>query len=161
VTKILETDYRTQLKEDSVLDEFQELLRYFRTVLCNHLFAVIEEDYDQFFIKNREKENPMETIVATLTDYFHKDIKGHLLETYYRKLMVECLERAVENYLTALLIFCNRRVSGTRPFNRTTIEHIKDDINAIKGLFRQEGVRDKVLNICIQPLQDITELLEK
>jgi hypothetical protein len=72
--------------------------------------------------------------------------------------LIECVDKAVENYLTSLLIFCNQRFAGyfcslfviillyiydesrsnilslcsTRPFNKSTVEYMRNDIEALK-----------------------------
>jgi hypothetical protein len=44
----------------------------------------------------RERESPIQTIIDTIDDYLQKDVKGHLLETYYRKLVMIDLNRSLD-----------------------------------------------------------------
>jgi hypothetical protein len=94
----------------------------------------------------------MNAIVATLQDYYDNVLKGHLVESYFKKFVVENVEELVERYLTQL-------VTGRHTIKKEWIVKIQDEVDAAKQFFLVWEVRDKVLNAKFQPVFDVIDLL--
>ncbi|XP_049848608.1 exocyst complex component 3-like isoform X2 [Schistocerca gregaria] len=136
-----------------VADGFQDLIKSCRKALLKHCFSILEEDCAKLFNKPWYKEDVSETIVSTLNDYFTYEIKGKLLDVYFRRLTAECLNKIVAIYVNQAL---NR---SQQPFCEKTAEKLKSDANHLHAFFTTWQVREKLVKTNLQVLHDIAKLI--
>lgn len=137
-----------------VMDGFQDLVRFSRELLMKSCFAVLDEDIVKLFTKAWLEEEIVEIIIATMNDYFGNEIKGRLLDTYFRKFAVECLDKTVLVYVSQLMYSKNRP-----PLTKRTAERLKYDANRLSSFFNTWQVRDKFVKTHLQVLFDLAELI--
>eukprot|EP01120_Amphizonella_sp_Union-15-10_P010217 TRINITY_DN4069_c0_g2_i2.p1 TRINITY_DN4069_c0_g2~~TRINITY_DN4069_c0_g2_i2.p1 ORF type:complete len:151 (-),score=28.81 TRINITY_DN4069_c0_g2_i2:34-486(-) len=86
----LEEKYKTQLNQfDEVKEGFQNLIKLCRKVLADQIFQDLIEEFKKFYTKEWYTSNGaiMATVKDTLNDYFINNIKGHMIESYFRKFL--------------------------------------------------------------------------
>lgn len=66
--------------------EFHNVAKCALNALVEHIFRDVKEVMEKFFQKEWYEGKLMEQVIATLADYFG-DIEGHIMESYYRKLV--------------------------------------------------------------------------
>jgi hypothetical protein len=94
----------------------------------------------------------MNSILATLQDYYDNVLKGRLVESYFKKFVVENAEELIERYLMQL-------ITVRHVIKKEWISKILDEVDAAKQFFLTWEVREKVLNAKFQPVFDIIDLL--
>jgi hypothetical protein len=139
---------------NEVMDGFQDLVKLGREVLMRHVFAVLDEDIVKLFTKAWYEEEIIEIFIATLNDYFGNELKGKLLDTYFRKFAIEAMDKCVTIYVSQLLY------SKTRlPFTKRTAERLKYDAARLTSFFTAWQVRDKFVKTHLQVLFDLSDLI--
>ena len=137
-----------------VMDGFQELVIFSRELLMRLCFLVLDEDIVKLFTKAWYEEEIIEIFIATLNDYFGNEIKGKLMDTYFRKFAVECLDKCVVVYAMQLLYGKNRA-----PLTRRTADRLKYDAARLTSFFTAWQVRDKFVKTHLQVLFDLADLI--
>eukprot|EP00029_Vermamoeba_vermiformis_P007272 TRINITY_DN3101_c0_g1_i1.p1 TRINITY_DN3101_c0_g1~~TRINITY_DN3101_c0_g1_i1.p1 ORF type:complete len:782 (-),score=138.16 TRINITY_DN3101_c0_g1_i1:12-2099(-) len=155
----LDDDYRAENIFEPVLIGFQEMTKFFRLVLIDFIYSPLEEDFVKFFSKEWEYEDTITSIIVTVDDYLAKDIQGHLPENYFKKLILETLQRTIECYTLELLSEMKNKFAN--PFNNKVAEHIRKDIDTIKDFYVNKwNIRDKVFKNLSQVLEDLADLMD-
>jgi hypothetical protein len=155
----LDDDYRAENIFEPVLVGFQEMTRFFRTVLVDFIYSPLEEDFVKFFSKEWEYEDTITSIIVTVDDYLAKDIQGHLPENYFKKLILETLQRTIECYTLELMSEMKNKFAN--PFNTKVADHIRKDIDTIKDFYVNKwNIRDKVFKNLAQVLEDLADLMD-
>jgi len=94
----------------------------------------------------------METIKETLNDYFVTEIKGHLIDTYFRKFAVECLDRLVEQIVIELLTKKNS-------LTKETSARLLEDITVLQQFFIAHEILPKVVKKHLKVLHILKDLI--
>jgi hypothetical protein len=102
-------------------------------------------------IITRYETKLMSKIVLTIEDYFN-DIEGYIIETYFRKLASDCLERIVYAYLDQLY-------SKKHTLDKYTVETLQDDEEVLRDFFTKHAKKSTV-QATLKILEDLRELLD-
>jgi hypothetical protein len=137
----------------ALTDGFANVSRHGATAICNIIFQDLEGLLGKLFSSkwlDGDQERVCMSIIATIKDYA-SECQGYLHETYYRKLLMEALERLVRLYVAQLL-------KATSSHNFDMSDGIRSDQAIIEAGFTEAGLPARMLQSRVNPLSCIASL---
>ncbi|KAJ1971330.1 SNARE-binding exocyst subunit S6, partial [Dimargaris verticillata] len=134
------------------MEGFMDLGNLCCDTLCKLVFNDIQSVFQQLFTPAWYKDDIMQAVVLTLTDYC-EDFKSHL-HSYLLSRILKCvLERYAISYLDAVR---NKHAKFTRP---ASVEKFRADVDATHKFFTQ-FLEPETVQEWLQPLYATCRLIE-
>ncbi|PRP77773.1 hypothetical protein PROFUN_07715 [Planoprotostelium fungivorum] len=151
---LLEEPYDSQIAPlyEPIGEKFTTVSKESLSVLADVIWKDLEAPLDQIFdldwYDNKDFINP---IIATIGSYFG-DIDTYIVENYFRRLCMECLDRLTQTYIRNIF-------EKSHTLDSNTAERLITDEEKIRTFFTQH-IKDTIVNPKLQILADLRELID-
>eukprot|EP01116_Phalansterium_solitarium_P000650 TRINITY_DN10491_c0_g1_i1.p1 TRINITY_DN10491_c0_g1~~TRINITY_DN10491_c0_g1_i1.p1 ORF type:complete len:735 (-),score=338.73 TRINITY_DN10491_c0_g1_i1:356-2560(-) len=122
IASMLDEPYSTQVVTlfEPVEGGFHDVAKRAVRVIADIIFRDMKEALDKLFSKEWYEGTIVGSVVMTLQEFFKDEIKGYMLDSYFRKLADDCLERIVNTYVEQLF-------TKKQPLGPATAQRMQDD----------------------------------
>ncbi|KAJ1979353.1 SNARE-binding exocyst subunit S6 [Dimargaris xerosporica] len=154
VCDVVNRSYQEKLQNElsTAMEGFMDLANLCCDSLCKLVFNDIQSVFQQLFTPAWYKDDIMQAVVLTLTDYC-EDFKSHLHSYLLSRILKSVLERYAISYLDAVR---NKHAKFTRP---ASVERFRADVDAAHKFFVQ-FLEPEFVQEWLQPLYATCGLIE-
>ena len=142
-------------RSDQILEKFQEQARAATELTVSFIIKDVDDLISGIFTKTwvdaPKEEDFVDTVLATVEDYFENDIRGFVSDANLRSISVEMLSRLIASYVQSIL-------NSKLKFKQPVVARLQQDTKLLTEFF-DSYMREKVLENKMLPLKLLTEAI--